>query len=106
MNTRNIRISGIKDIAVNKLQAILTRTRGRDYVDLFSIIKNKEFEMNELKKDYRLKFDVFVSDEQWAKSFMGVLEASDQPKFILNNWQEVEQYFLGEAKKLQADIIS
>lgn len=103
---KGLRITSIEDIAVNKLQALLTRTRGRDYVDLFSIIQHKQFKIDELIKDYRLKFDVFVTSEQWAKSFVGVLEASDQPKYILDNWQEVKQFFIEEAKKLQPDIIS
>ena len=103
---KNLRISSIEDIAVNKVQAILTRSRGRDYVDLFEIMTHKKYTIELLLKEYRLKFDVAIPYEQIAKRFAAVLDASDQPKFLGNsNWKEVEKFFLAEVKKLETKVL-
>ncbi len=106
MKFKNLKVSSIEDIAVNKLQAILTRNRGRDYFDLFEIISKKHSTINQLIKGYKLKFDVGIPPEQLAKRFTAVLDASDQPKFLeKNNWKEVENFFLNESKKLKPKIL-
>lgn len=102
---RHSEIASIDDIAVNKLQAILTRLRGRDFVDLYEIIKHKHATFDQLYKKYRLKFDVYVAPEQWAKRFTAVLDAHDQPRFVQKTkWENVEAMFLTEAKNLGKKI--
>lgn len=104
---KNLSISSIEDIGVNKLQAILTRNRGRDYFDLFEIISKKHSSLDQLIRSYRLKFDVGIPYEQLARRFTAVLDASDQPKFLEEtDWKNVEKFFLNESKKLQLKILS
>lgn len=102
----NLRISSIEDIAVNKIQAIITRNRGRDYYDLFAIIKRQSSNLETVRKQYRLKFDVNISDEELAKVCSDVLDAKDMPRFLGRvDWAKVETFFLNEAKKLQKKIL-
>lgn len=103
---KKLRIASLEDIAVNKLQAILTRSRGRDYFDIYEILKDNKSTIEQMRKDYRLKFDVFVPDEQLARRFTAVLDAKDQPRFLkAMDWKMIEQFFLMEAKRLQPNII-
>lgn len=104
---KNLRISSIEDIAANKLQAILTRVRGRDYFDLYEIVTRGYQSVEQIRRNYRLKYDVHIPDEQIARSFAKVLDAKDMPRFLENvNWKEVEEFFLSEVKKLEPKIIT
>jgi predicted nucleotidyltransferase component of viral defense system len=103
---KQLRIASIEDIAANKLQAILTRSRGRDYFDIYEIIKQNKSSIEQMRKGYQLKFDVYIPDEQLARRLTAVLDTKDQPKFLQTvNWKTIEQFFLTEAKKLQKKII-
>ena len=103
----NLRVASMRDIAANKLQAIQTRARGRDYVDLYEIVHECGMKMNDLFNDYRLKFDLHVAPEEWAKYFAKVLDAGDLPRFLGNrNWAAVERYFLEEAKRLSSAVLT
>lgn len=103
---KKLRIASLDDIAANKLQAILTRSRGRDYFDLFEIIKHEKSSIGQIRKNHRLKYDVFVPDEELARRLTAVLDAKDQPKFLKEmNWKKVEDFFLLEAKKLESKIL-
>lgn len=104
---KSLRITSIKDIAANKLQAILTRTRGRDYFDLYEILKQGKSTFLDIRQDYRLKYDVFIPDEELARRLTAVLDAKDQPKFLkTTNWKIIESFFLSEARKLKPKIIT
>ena len=99
-------VSSVEDIATNKIQAILTRCRVRDYFDLYKILNKKEITLDKIIQDYRLKFDVSISYEQLAKKFTAILDASDQPRFIEKvNWKMIENFFLSEAKKLEHRLL-
>lgn len=103
---RNLRITSIEDIAVNKLQAIMTRSRGRDYFDIYEILINSNSTVEKMRSGYRLKFDVHIPDEQLARRFTAVLDAKDLPKFLKEiDWRDIEKFFLAEAKALQSKII-
>lgn len=105
---KQLKVASLEDIAVNKLQAILTRSRGRDYFDLYEMFERGKLKTAEqLRKNYQLKFDVFIPDEQLAKRFAAVLDTQDQPKFIKKtDWKMVEKFFLSEAKKMESKIIA
>lgn len=101
-----LRIASLEDIGVNKLQAILSRSRGRDYVDLFEILQQPTVTVSSLTTQYRIKFDTTIPPEELAKHFQGVVDATDMPRFLgKRNWQEVETFFLTEANKLQQHIL-
>lgn len=103
---KNLRIADINDMAVNKVQAITTRLRGRDFVDLYEILKKEKIPVTDLLKNYRLKFEVSIPPEQLAKRFLSVKDASDQPRFLgERKWEGVEKFFLEEAKKMEVKII-
>lgn len=98
---KSLRVANIEDIGINKLQAITSRTRGRDYVDLYEILHQPNISLSILLKLYQIKFDTSISIETLAKQFQSVIEASDQPMFLgTRNWKEIEEFFLNESKKI------
>lgn len=102
----NLRISSIEDITVNKLHAITTRQRSRDYFDLYLCLKQLEWNHTDLLKNYRLKFDVILPIEQLITSYINVVQATDLPKFLdITRWKEVKTYFLHEANGLKDKIL-
>ncbi len=101
-----LRVTSKLDIGINKLQAIQTRARGRDYVDLYAIIHEGNIPLSDLQKGYRVKFDMYVAPEEWAKYFLKILDASDQPRFLGNvKWDRVQQYFLESAREFSSKTI-
>lgn len=102
----DLKVASVRDIGVNKLHAIMTRQRGRDYVDLYEITHRGKFKLEDVINDYRIKFDMYVAPEEWAKHFAKVLDATDQPRFLGNrSWTDVEGYFLAQAKQFARQVI-
>lgn len=101
-----LKISSVEDMTINKLHAITTRQRSRDYLDLFLCLKHLNWDYKDLLKNYRLKFEVSLPVEQLATSYVNVVQASDLPIFIgKNNWSEIKSFFLKESKKLKNDLL-
>jgi len=101
LKKEGVRVASLLDIAINKIHAITSRKRGRDYLDLYFILQKFGLSVPELLQQYRLKFDVYLSPIELAKHYAGVLDALDQPRFLGSiPWKKVETYFLTEAKKL------
>ena len=101
-----LKISSVEDIAVNKIHAITTRARSRDYLDLYMCIRYLKWDSDDLLKNYKLKFDIVLPVEQLATSFVNVVDAKDSPIFLgKNNWEEVKSFFLAQAKNLKNKIL-
>ena len=101
-----LNISSVEDICINKIHAITTRKRARDYFDLFLCIPHLGWQTHDITKNYRLKFDVSLSAEQLATSFTNVLDAQDEPRFLGEvDWEEVKKYFLGLTKELKKELV-
>ena len=102
----NLNVSSLEDITINKIQAIITRRRARDYYDLFLCLNKLKWNASKIQKNYRLKFDVHVSLEQLATSYTNVLDAKDLPKFLGNiPWKSIEKFYLQETDKLKEKLI-
>lgn len=103
---KQLRIASMLDIGVNKIQALMTRNRARDYFDLYEIMRALPCTAKELQQQYRLKFDVNIPSDQLVKKFLAIVHADDQPKFLGKvDWENVEKFFLDQAKKLGNTII-
>lgn len=103
----NLKISSIEDIATNKIHAITTRKRSRDYFDLYLCLNELDWGYKDMLKSYRLKFDVNLPIEQLATSYLNVNEAKDIPLFLgRNKWPKVKKYFLDASKKIGEEILT
>lgn len=101
-----IETDSLLDIAVNKIQSIGTRTKARDFIDLYFIVKETGMLVKDLMMAARNKFDFYIDPVQYGKQFFKVTEVMDYPRMIKPlSEQDLQKFFLGEAKKLGSDIL-
>lgn len=96
-----IKLDSILDIAVNKVFTISQNPRTRDFLDLYFIIKQENFDFFDLLKKARLKFDWHIDSINLGTQLMESLNIRDYPKLVKKiddkKWQ---QFYLKIAKKL------
>ncbi|MCR4277446.1 MAG: nucleotidyl transferase AbiEii/AbiGii toxin family protein [Candidatus Berkelbacteria bacterium] len=102
-----IRIDSLIDIATNKLFTIYQNPRARDFTDLFMICRKENFEINDLVKKARAKFDWQIDPIKLGSQFLLVKELKDYPRLIEKlKPSEWEKFFLNEARKLGSEIVN
>lgn len=102
---KGLSIDSLYDIAVNKLETIAQSPRGRDYVDLYFIIKLKNYSLHRLRQDAVAKFEIHTDTIHLARQFLRVGEFKDLPKMLVPfNRQNMEDFFLDLAKGLEKEI--
>jgi len=102
----DLQIDSAIDIAVNKLFTIYQRPRSRDFIDLFFLRDKFGFDIADLAKKARIKFDVPLDLLQLGSQFMLAKEVKDYPvmkiKIEPGIWQD---YFTKQAVGLKNKII-
>lgn len=102
---QGLQVDSLYDIAVNKTQTIRTHPRERDYVDLYFIIKETGWKIDNLLSDADKKFSMTTDSIQTAKNFLKVNEVSNLPKMLVPfDQKKMEQFFLDLAKSLKIQI--
>lgn len=102
---KNLEIASIYDIAVDKVHTLFMKPRGRDYIDLFFILKETEYSLEKLILDAKAKFDWDIDKINLASQFVRVKEFKDIPKMLKPfSRQKMEKFFLGLAKNLGKDV--
>ena len=102
---RGLSIDSLEDITANKIQTISTNARERDFVDLYFIHKNKNFDLKKMIILAKTKFDWHIDPIQLGKTFLQVLNVRDVPKMLTPfDRKEMEDFFLKQAKNLGNDI--
>lgn len=107
LDWRGLSIDSFYDIAVNKLQTIVTNPRGRDYVDLFGILGETKWSIRPLMLDARKKFNIGIDVMQIAKSFLKVGEYTDLPSMLIPfDRQQMDSFFMNLAKSFKQDVFT
>ena len=102
---KGLQIDSLYDIAVNKFHTIATSPRGRDYVDLYLILKQESYPIEQLIKDAAIKHGVRQGTIQVAKQLLKSSEFSDTPKISVSfNKDEMNKFFSDLAKSLEGGI--
>lgn len=104
---QGLEIDSLYDIAVNKTQAIRTHPRERDYVDLYFIIKETNWQIGRLLNDADKKFAITTDELQIAKHFLKVTELSDLPQMLVPfEHKDMEKFYLDIVKSLKKEIFT
>ena len=100
-------IDSLKDIAVNKIFTIIQNPRGRDYFDLFFILKKTKWDFDNLLKLIRIKFDYQIDYLNVGTQLIRFSDFKDDPILIDKtiNFEEIEVFFNDLAKKLKKRIL-
>jgi predicted nucleotidyltransferase component of viral defense system len=93
-----------KDIAVNKLFTINQKPRGRDYIDLYFLMHNYSYQLHDLMKLARLKFDWHIDPIQLGSRLVDP-NLDDWPVLL----RELEpnglrRWLCGESRKLEDKV--
>lgn len=83
MNWRGLEIDSMYEIAVNKTHTIRTHPRERDYIDLYFILKETNWNIDKLLIDADRKFDISTDSLQVAKHFLKATEITEFPKMLV-----------------------
>lgn len=102
---KGLQIDSMYDIAVNKFQTIVTSPRGRDYVDLYFILKQKNYPLNQIMKDAAIKHGSRQDMLHVAKQFLRSVEFTDTPKLLLPfDKKGMDNLFEQLAKSLESEV--
>ena len=102
-----IPVDSLVDITVNKVFTISQNPRGRDFFDLFVIFKKTGWDIFDMIKKSRIKFDWNIDMFQFGSQLVKVNKLKDDP-IIRNskfNMEDVINYFLDFAKKIGKDVV-
>ena len=101
-----VRVDGLIDIAVNKLFTIYQRSVARDYIDLYMICRKKQWTIDNLTAQARIKFDWHIDPLQLGSQFFRAQQAIDMPRMIapieMDEWRN---FFVKEAQKLKERVL-
>ena len=106
---KGISIDSLFDIALNKLYVMSDRARPRDYIDLYQICVTQGISFEQVNARMNDKFAPFsYEDAPWRSTrLLRVLEQKDFPTMLVPfDKQEMIDFFLAEAKKLEPKIFS
>ena len=101
-----LRIDSLKDIAVNKAFTITQQTRTRDFIDLYFIIQRTKWQLANLLKDARIKFDAHIDAIQLGTQLLKAGELKDAPRMKIKwNLNEIGAFFKDEAARLKRKVL-
>jgi len=102
----NLDVDSLRDIAVNKIFTIYQKPRSRDFMDLYFINQKTGWNIAELIKYAKIKFDFHIDLLQLGSQFFLAESVKDYPFMKTEiNHQDWQNYFLEEAKKLESGIL-
>ncbi len=102
---KNISVDSLYDIAVNKVHTIAMRPRSRDFIDIYFIVKTKEYSFGKMLLDAKAKFDWDIDPLQLGSQLLRAQEVKDFPRMLKPiDHQKWQDFFLNEAKKLKKQI--
>src|SRR3989338_7143782 len=91
---KNIEIDSIYDIAVNKVHVIANKTRARDFIDIFFILKKEKYTFQELLMQSKAKFDWHIDPIQLGSQLLKAQDIKDYPRMLKKiNHQEWKDFF-------------
>ena len=99
-------VDSILDIAVNKVHTIAMKSRARDFIDIYFIIRKMGYDFNDLVKEAKVKFDWHIDPIQLGSRLFQASEATDFPRMLVKiSNKEWRDFFIHEAEKLKKQII-
>lgn len=102
---KNLQIDSIYDIAVNKVHTLFMKPRPRDYIDLYFVLKKRDYTLDKLIMDAKAKFDWHIDRGNLGSQFTRVIEFDEIPHMLIPfDKKEMEDFFLKLAKGLEEEI--
>ncbi len=95
-------VDSLIDVAVNKVFTIHQKPRGRDFFDLYMILRKKKWDIFDLLVKAQTKFDWHIDWVQFGTRLSRVSDHKDDPILIDQKLEleDIEDYFLKLSKKV------
>ena len=106
---KNLEVDSLYDIATNKIHTLFMKPRTRDYVDIYFIMKQKNYSLPELIMDAKAKFDWDIDRTTLASQFIKVrdIKREELPRMLVPfDKKKMEDFFLKLAKSLEKEIFT
>lgn len=107
MKYLNISVDSLFDIAVNKIHTIATtrKERARDFIDVFFILKQQPFKIQDLIMQAKAKFDWHIDRIHIGTRFSAAAMATDFPRMLKPiDHKEWQDFFVAESANLKPEI--
>jgi len=102
-----LKVNSLLDIGVDKLFTISQRPRGRDYYDLFFILKKLNQSIDDLRKLAKVKFDWHVDSLQLGAQLNRVGKLLDDPILTTEiDRKKLIEFYQKEAGKLKSQVLA
>lgn len=100
---KNIKVDSLRDIAANKLMALLDRFDPKDFIDLYFVLQN--FNLQETRKDVERKFGIKVDNIFLGGELAKVKNIEALPKMLKPlSIKELKKIFSKLAEELAPQI--
>lgn len=100
-------VDSTRDIAANKVHTIFMKARERDFVDLYFLMENYNFTLDQLILDAKSKFDWHIDKFKLAEILLKSQDLTGLPKMVVPFDPKVMNiFFQDQVKKLSKDILS
>jgi len=103
----NISVDSLLDVAVNKIHTIATskKSRARDFIDIFFILKKEPYVIGDLIMKAKAKFDWHIDRIHIGNRLADAANATDFPRMLKPiDHSEWKNFFVAEAAKLKDEI--
>jgi len=101
----NLEINSIYDIGVDKVQTVILQPRARDFIDIYFILKEKNYDFYALLMKAKAKFDWDITTLELGTRLMEASKLTDYPRMLKKiDHKEWKGFFINEAKKLKKEI--
>ena len=101
----NLVVDSLFDIAINKLESILSRIKARDFVDLYCAMPVIGCDLSQVRMRLADKFTGIRDDEEVVRHLVKIVDLTDYPTMLVPfDRQKMIDFFLAEAKKLEGKI--
>lgn len=98
-----IKIDSLRDIAANKLMAMLDRFDPKDFVDLFFLLE--QFSLDSIRRDTESKFGIRIDDIFLGGELAKARRIEALPRMIKDlSLEELKSFFADQAEKLKPSI--
>lgn len=97
-------VDGLRDIAANKLMALLDRFDPKDFVDMYFLLQNRT--LAEIRRDTETKFSITISDMFLGGELAKVQRIAALPRMIKPLIpEELKVFFTDQARSLASGIL-
>lgn len=97
----NLAVDSLYDIAINKLETILSRSKSRDFVDLYMMLPVIGCDIDQVRMRLADKFSGIRDDTEVVRHLTKVMDFTDYPTMLVPfDRQTMIDFYLKEAKKI------